>query len=335
MPELSFPLPALLADIGGTNARFAVVDRTGKLGDAIKFAIEDCRDIDEALASHVLPNLCEQPHAVVFAVAAAIHGDNVALTNGHWRFAPPQLIRQFGFQQVTLLNDFEALSLSLPSLTPGEAEQIGGGEAIDGAPKLVLGPGTGLGVAALLSVDGRFVPVATEGGHIEFGPDSAEDIDLWRQLWRAEGEPISPEMILSGRGVCRLYRAVCAVSGSEALHSEAPGIVEAGLSGSDAPAAETLRVFASALGRYAGDLALVFLASGGVFIAGGVAANIADALRGSAFRDAFVRSRTHKRFLAEVPVRLITHETPALIGLSELVRKPDGFAINLAGRHWS
>jgi len=334
MAMQTFPLPALIADIGGTNARFAFVDRDGVLGGPLRFAIDDYPDIEEALASKVLPSLTEQPHSVAFAVAGAIDGDDVTLTNGHWRFSPPRLIAEFGFQQVTLFNDFEATALALPALSAADAEQIGGDAPVEGAPMLAIGPGTGLGVAAVLQVDGRFHPIATEGGHVEFGPDRATDVPLWEALWRAEGEPISPEMILSGSGVARLYHAVCTVRGDAQRLDGTPAIVEAGLARRDAAAEETLHRFAAALGRYAGDLALLFLARGGVFLAGGVSTHLGDALRGDAFRDAFRTSRQHQDILDAIPIHLVTHASPALKGLGELMSRPERYTINLDGRHW-
>lgn len=332
--DRSIPLPALIADIGGTNARFAVVDRDGALTQPLTFSVADFPDIEEALASRVLPTLSEQPHSAVFAIAGAVEGEEVKLTNGQWRFAPRALMHAFGFGQVTLFNDFEALALSLPGLAASDCTVIASGEAGPDAPMIVIGPGTGLGVAALVRAGSRWVPIATEGGHRGFGPEGLDEIELWRTLWQQNEGRISAEIALAGPGITRLYRAKATIAGQVVALDNAADITAAGIAGTDPIARETLETFVVGLGRFAGDNALQYLARGGVFLAGGVTLHLAELIATDLFRQAFVSRTPHEALLAEIPVKLITHPTPALLGVAAYVREPDQFLVDATGRCW-
>lgn len=330
----SVPLPALVADIGGTNARFAMVGRDGSLGETLQFAHASFATVEDALTERVLPQLSEPPQSAFFALAGAVGGEQVKLTNSPWRIAPRSLMQSYGFRQVTLFNDFEALAFSLPDLGADDYDVISEGIAQPDAPAVVIGPGTGLGVAALHRADGQWVPIATEGGHRGLGPESPDEVELWKALWRSQTERVSAETVLSGRGIVRIYNAVAEVRGVAARLATPAEVSSAGLNGTDAVATEALQFFMRNLGRFVADCALLFRARGAVYLAGGVSLHLAPLFRGQAFHEAFTSRSPQQALLAETPLRLITHPTPALLGVAAYVRAPQRFLIDPTGRWW-
>ena len=326
------PLPALIADIGGTNARFALVGRDGAVSAPVRVAVAGHETIEGALAE-ALAALPERPVSAVLALAGLVHDGRAHITNGRWVADPRSLRASFGFSDIVLLGDFEALALGVPFLGAADLLPIAAGTADPDGTSLVIGPGTGLGVAALLTIDGRFVPVRGEGGHIDLGPRTRRDLELWPHLVPAGGR-VSAEMLLCGPGLLRLHRAVAASRGSPAAFAEPRDLTAAGLSGDDALATETLDLFVTYLGRFAGDLALVFLPTGGVFIGGGIAPVLAARLRSGLFLDAFADKAPHSAVMAGLASAIIVHPAPALVGLSALVVDPERFSIDLRGRRW-
>ena len=333
-PLSAVPLPCLIGDIGGTNARFAVVaeGRPG-LGEVSRVKTIAHPSVQGAIEASVMAGTSERPRSAVLALAAPIRGERVRLTNSPWTIDPRALMERLGLEEVILLNDFEALSLSLPVLGAGDVETIGGGPLSEGRAKLVVGPGTGLGAAAIIPTGGAWLPVPGEGGHLDIGPRSKRDEAVWRHL-APGGERIEGEAILSGPGLLHLYGAVARASGSEP-HLTAPAeITQAALSRSDAVATETLELFAIYLGRYAGDLALVFLPRGGVYLAGGISLKLAAYLKTSGFRAAFLDKEPHRSLMEQMATVVVTHQSPALAGIEALVREPSLYRLDLTGRRW-
>jgi glucokinase len=331
-PEL-LPFPVLIGDIGGTNARFALVGHAGAV--LVRFPdahTAEFATIDDAIA-HVLDGSGERPRSAVLALAGPIEGDAIKITNCAWTVVPKRLIQRFGLGNVILLNDFEALSLSLAGLAGRDLDQIGGGTAEPERARLVVGPGTGLGAGALVHAGGLWIPVPGEGGHIDLGPVSERDMAIWPHLERVLGR-VSAEALLSGAGLLRLYNAVAAVAGVKPRMQKPAAVTDAGLSGSDPHAAEALALFATYLGRFAGDLALVFVAHGGVYLAGGVTLKVAPALKSGAFREAFVAKAPHRAILERMATAIIVKTDAALAGIADFARRPTRFGIELRGRHW-
>ncbi|MEJ1156918.1 glucokinase [Prosthecomicrobium sp. N25] len=331
--------PVLIADIGGTNARFATVAdphaepeflpprRTAAYADPI-LAIESLGLSDEARA----------PRSAIMAIAAPVTSDEITLTNCPWTIAPRRMIARLGFRRVALVNDFEAQALALPALKlpeegAGDLLRIGGGEPRPDAAKVVIGPGTGLGVASLVHAMGRWVPVPGEGGHVTLGPETEREIAIWRHVERIGGR-VTAEAILSGSGILRLARAVAAADGKACPHA-GPEAVTAAADAGEPIAVETLRIFAACLGRLAGDFALSSLARGGVYIAGGVAPKIEHWLTDGTFRSAFEDKAPHQELVSNIPTYLVKHPQSALVGLAALARKPQRYAIELEGRVWT
>jgi glucokinase len=331
MAAEDIPLPALIGDIGGTNARFALIDRSGPI---MRFPDERTANhatIDDAI-DRVLRSAELRPRSALLALAGPIAGDAVQLTNCDWVVQPKRLIARFGLADAILLNDFEALSLSLADLGPADLDQVGGGAALPERARLVVGPGTGLGAGALIHARGSWIAIPGEGGHIDLGPVSARDMAIWPHIER-RGR-VSAETLLCGPGLVRLYRAVAATNDASADLATPADVVAAGLAGSDPIAAEAIHLFATYLGRFAGDLALVFVALGGVYLAGGISGRIAPALKTGAFREAFLDKHPHRGLLERISTAIITKPDAALAGIAAFARAPARFGVELAGRRW-
>ena len=319
MSEAS-PLPdrAVVADIGATNARFAVADlATFELTDIRHGPCAKHATLHEAMRSY-LASLAEPPRHAVLAVAGPVTQEDISLTNLSWSFGKREFCRAVGFDGLLVLNDFEALAHSLPHLAAGELHQIGGEVPAPHAAKLVLGPGTGLGMAGLVSSGDRFVAVPGEGGHISLGADNARELDLIERL-RQGRDHVSAERALSGPGLAALYGAVAASRGEIAGDILPNDVIVQGLAG-DALAAEALDLFVGWLGRVAGDAALLFGARGGVYIGGGIAPKILPVLTNGAFRAAFEAKGRMQAFLAPIPVYVILAEFAALKGAAAGLR---------------
>jgi glucokinase len=327
--------PTLIADIGGTNARFVLIGADGTaLRNPISIAVSDFGDFDSALRDAVLPELGQRPRSAALAIAAVIDGDRAHLTNSSWTIEPRRMIGTHGLDEVCLLNDLEALALSVPHLGDDMLLPIGGGISQSGAPKLAIGAGTGLGVAALIPIDGRWLPMATESGHVDFGPVDRRDFEIWPQLLRSGGDRISAEMLLSGSGIERLYMAVARSGGAVDRSLSAPEIVDRATARSDPAAAEAVDLFCSYLGRFAGNMALIFLARGGVYVGGGIAPRIAERMESGGFRKAFEDKHPFAAFVGSIGTSLITHPEPALLGLTRFVTDPSRYIIDTSKRTW-
>jgi len=328
---LSFPV--LIGDIGGTNARFAQIH--GPDEPLERFPTVRTRDyatFSEAMRAAAAD--CKRPpRSAVIALAGPVTGDTIQLTNAPWLVQPKKAIEQLDLDCMIVLNDFEAQSLSLPALDGDDLRSLGGGMPRVGN-KVVVGPGTGLGAAALVWVNHAWVPVAGEGGHMDLGPVTASDFALWPHLEPRDGR-ISGEAILSGSGMVRLYRGICAVHGLPQMHRTPEEVTEAGLAKADRAATETLHMFATCLGLVAGDLALVFMARGGVYLGGGISALISSVLAEGAFREAFCAKAPHEGLLEDTSAVVIVASDAALRGIETFVRDPGSFVMDLDERTWT
>ena len=332
--ERALEFPILIGDIGGTNARFAVVPAPeAETVFVPTVPTADHATIDDAIRTAILEGTSLRPRSTVLAVAGPVDGDEIALTNCPWVVKPKGMFDTVGISDVIVLNDFEAQALAVVALGVEHMKAIGGGTPEEGAGRVVLGPGTGLGVAGLIHALGRWIPVPGEGGHMDIGPRTDRDRQVFPHIEPLEGR-ISGEQILSGRGLVNLYRAVCAADRVEARFTTPAEITAAGLDGSDEVAAETLSLFVTYLGRTAGDLALVFMSRGGVFLTGGIAQKIVPALEAGGFRAAFEDKAPHRALLAEMPVYVITHPLAAVHGLAAYARTPGRFGVQTGGRRW-
>jgi glucokinase len=331
----TLPFPILIGDIGGTNARFSILaDAETKATDFVHVQTADYKTIDDAIVEKVINNPdLPNPRSAILAIAGPVDGDEIDLTNCDWIVRPKKMIGELGFDAVLVLNDFEAQALAVATLTDGDREAIGAPLPAVDATRVVLGPGTGLGVAGLLHAHDTWFPVPGEGGHVDIGPRSARDLEIFPHLVTIEGR-VSAEEIISGRGLLHIYNAVCAAGGITPVIKSPADVTEQGLGGKNGQAAEALELFVTYLGRLAGDLALIFMARGGVFLGGGISPKILPELKKPFFRAAFEDKAPHKELMKTIPTFVVTHPQAALAGLASYARAPDAYGIATEGRCW-
>lgn len=328
------PFPILIGDIGGTNARFSIlVDVYAEPKEFPVIQTADYPTIDEAIQAGVLDKTSLQPRAAILAIAGPIRGDEIPLTNCPWVVRPKAMLEGLRLEEILIVNDFEAQALAIASLSDENREAIGPAREGMNASKVVLGPGTGLGVAGLIHAEHTWIPVPGEGGHVDVGPRTDRDRAIFPHLDPIEGR-ISAEQLLCGRGMVNIYQAICKADGKAQAFTDPAAISTAGLKGEDKAAEETLSLFATYLGRVAGDFALVFMARGGVYLAGGISQKILPALRRPEFRAAFEDKAPHSALLRTIPTYVVTHPLAALAGLASYARTPSRFGLGTEGRRW-
>lgn len=315
---------ALVADIGGTNARFAIL---GASGAPTRIRILPCgkfRGLGDAVDAYLdAIRITAPPSRAAIAVASPIFGDKVTLTNRKsWSFSTRALKRRLGLQDLAIVNDFTAIALAIPTLKAADRIKVGRGKSVKGAPIAVLGPGTGLGISLLVPDGDRWLPVATEGGHVTLPAVDESDEAVIAPL-RARFGHVSAERVLSGPGLVNLYDAICATAGKPAARLTPADITDRALSGSDLLAATTLDRFCAFLGTVAGDLALTAGALGGVYIAGGIVPRFGRHLAKTPFRARFEAKGRFKSYLGRIPVHVVTADQPALRGLSQFLTQGD------------
>jgi len=327
-----FAFPVLLGDIGGTNARFAVLPAPGDNVQLLPRTLtaqtpDPVGAIRIALEAYEGP----APRSAIIAVATRVDAPAIRLTNAHWVIDAEAIGRALTLERVTLVNDYTPVAASVAVLDEarGDLAPIGTFPPPKPGPCVVLGPGTGLGAGALVPVEDRLAILATEAGHMEFGPTNDEETAIWPHLERVGGR-VSGEVVLSGPGLFRIAKALAAHRCVECPFTIPNDVLAAAREG-DALAKDTLSHFARFLGRFAGDLALTFESSGGVFIAGGIAPRMVDILQAGDFRDAFDRKAPHDAWASKVPVYAIVNPEPALQGLAAIVSNPQGFVFQSQG----
>jgi glucokinase len=274
-----------------------------------------------------------RPRAAILAVAGPINGDEIPLTNCDWIVRPHTMLEGLGIKDVIVINDFEAQALAISALGENDRERIGAASGELVASRVVLGPGTGLGVGGLVHAQGSWIPVPGEGGHVDLGPRSKRDLEIFPYIETIEGR-VAAEQILCGRGIVNLYRAICKADGIDSKYHDPADITSHALAETDKTAAETISLFSTYLGRLAGDLAMIFMAKGGVYLSGGISQKILPALRRSEFRAAFEDKAPHSQWLRAIPTYVVTHPLAALAGLSFYARQPASFGVSTEGRRW-
>ena len=312
----SADFPRLLGDIGGTNARFAWQGSRG----APLTDVDTLPAAGHATLLHAMQHYLAQhpgrpaPQQCAIGIANPIVGDRVQMTNHSWAFSISEMQRELGLQRFLVINDFTALALSLPSLTPADLRAVGGGQAVPNAPMGLLGPGTGLGVSGLLpAVGGRSaIPINGEGGHVTLAPVNELEEKVVRFLRRQFGHP-SAERALSGSGLVNLYNALCEVEGV-AARPLTPAELTA-QSETDPQCRGAVDLFFSLLGNVAGNLALSLGARGGMYIGGGIVPRLGKRIDTSLFRQRFEDKGRFRDYLAGIPILVVdARMSPALIG---------------------
>ncbi|MDH3587931.1 MAG: glucokinase [Gammaproteobacteria bacterium] len=308
----------LIADVGGTNTRCALVDDKGTAEQISVFVNAGYRTLGAALGDY-LRNHSAKPTAAAIAVAAPVTGDEVRMTNRNWHFAASELRTELDMNRIEIINDFTAVALSLPKLEGNDLFHIGGGAPRSGAAMAALGPGTGLGVSGLISGRTGWTPISGEGGHVTLAPGTEREAQVIDAL-RARYGHCSAERIVSGPGLVTLYNTLRRLADYPDDNLR-PRDVSARAMAGDPIARETLNMFFALLGSVAGNLALTLGAMGGVFIAGGIAPASLDAMVASDFRTRFEDKGRYTDYLSAIPTSVIIHPTPALLGLASIVQR--------------
>jgi len=310
---------SLIADIGGTNVRFALV-HDGVPGEPMAMRCADFSGPAQAAQAYLATQGGVKPERAAFAVASPITGDVVDLTNSAWHFSIEAVRKELELERFDVVNDFTAVALSVRHIGPSDTLKLGGGEPAAGAPIAVLGPGTGLGVSALVpDRSGNWTALAAEGGHVTMAAANDHEDQILSWL-RKRFDHVSAERILSGPGLVNLYEAICALRGRQAAYTSPDAISQRALDGSCTICRETLDTFFKMLGTVAGNLALSVGSRGGVFIAGGILPRMRQALAQSGFRRRFEAKGRFQDYLAPIPVWLVVHPQPAFMGLAGLVK---------------
>lgn len=310
----------LLADIGATNARFALA-AGGVPGPVAGFEVARHAQFADAATEFLKQHDGHGPVTDAFIAAAGpVEDGRCVLTNCAWTIDAQELQTTLGLARVRVLNDFEATARSLPSLAAADLHPIGRGSAMAGAPMAVLGPGSGLGVACLAAASGGPVVIASEGGHTTMTPTTAREHAMIEHLRQQFGH-VSAERLISGPGLENIYRASAALDRMQVPPRNAADITQAALTETCPTARTALDAFCAFLGTFAGNVALTFGARGGIFIAGGIAPRIVDFMARSKFRERFEAKGRFQPYLEAIPTNVIVHPAATFVGLASLARE--------------
>jgi len=317
-----FDSPRLLADIGGTYARFALEIGPGEFTQMASLRCADHADFHAAVSSYLKglswdSGAQQIAHAAV-AIANPVEGDQVRMTNYHWQFSIDEMRQRLGLDTLVVVNDFTALAMALPRLADGDVRQVGGGQARRPSVIGLLGAGTGLGVSGLIPAGEGWIALGTEGGHTNFGPRDEREMDLLRFAWKSL-DHVSYERLVSGPGLELIYRALADRNGVEVEPLLAPDITHRALEDSDPLCLETLEVFCGLLGTTAANLAVTLGSLGGIYIGGGIVPRLGEYFDRSPFRERFEDKGRFKDYVAAIPTFVITAEHATFKGASSIL----------------
>jgi glucokinase len=312
-------LRRLVSDIGGTNARFAMVDARGWPEDERVLQTSDFPGVVEAASAYLDGRKVD---GVVLVVAGPVESDEITLTNCPWAFSLTETKLALGVERLTAINDFVAQALSLPRLDDEDCIKLAGGEALDDRPIAVIGPGTGLGVAGLLKIDGRYRPMATEGGHVAFAPRDDVESDVLAILRERYGH-VSNERLLSGPGLANFAKALAELSDVDlSINGPADVVARADNEGC-VICADAISRFCSLLGAAAGDLALTYGARGGVYLTGGMMSHLGRHFDADQVTKAFIDKGRFKAYLEVIPLIRVLRTDTGLIGAAVAAMQMD------------
>ena len=304
----------LVADIGGTNARFAVSDGEGALQELRVLHAAKFPKIEDAVESYLAELKRPRPTQACFAVACPAKGAEIKLTNSSWRFVKEDLRQHFRFERFVVINDFEALAASVPILKGPQLAELRSGNPDPTSVSLVIGPGTGLGVGAYVPAGkSAWAVISGEGGHVGFAPNTEQEIRLWQRMREKYGR-VSAERVLNGAGLVNVYRFMADEAGQPAGEIDAPEISRRALAGEEV-AINTVLMFFDMLGSVTGDLALAFGSRGGVYIGGGITPKLLDFARRSKLVERFLDKGRVAAILQSMPICVILEERAALYGV--------------------
>lgn len=314
-----FDSPRLIADIGGTYARFALETAPGSFEQVASLRSAEHEDFHAAVSAYLrgVPRGAVQHGAV--AIANPVEGDEVRMVNYHWHFSIEQTRQRLGLETLVVVNDFTALAMAVPKLAPEERRQVGGGAPRDTPSVIgVIGAGTGLGVSGLIPSENGWVALGAEGGHATLAPRDERELMIVRHAMR-ELNHVSFERLLSGPGLELIHRALAEHAGLQRPRLPAPEITRRGLSGEDPLCAEAIEVFCGVLGTAAGDLALTLGALGGIYIGGGIVPRLGRWFDKSTFRARFEDKGRLSNYVRQIPSYVITAENATFLGASAIL----------------
>lgn len=316
----------LLADIGGTHARFALADPAAGsplLHETIgKYPVTAFPSLGEA-AQRYLQDTGARVERGVFAVAARIEDGQARMTNHPWVVSRERLCRQLGLADALLVNDFTAQAMAVPLLRAGDFAVLGGAAwdpARDRGDRVqaVLGPGTGLGVGGLVARGDALYPLDTEGGHVSFAPGTPEEMAILERLSAHFGR-VSNERLVCGPGLVNIHRALSEIAGDDPGPAT-PGEITARARAGDPRCMRAVDIFCAVFGAIAGDLVLTLGAWQGVFLTGGMVPTMLDELQHSGFRQRFEHKGRFSPTMARVPTVAVLHPEPGLLGAAAIGR---------------
>ncbi len=312
----------LVGDVGATNARFGLISPAGRLRHSSIFACADYAEIGDAIGAYLARrgNL-PKPRIGALAIAAAITGDRISMTNHPWSFSVEALRDRLGLERLIAINDFTAVALALPRLTAADRMVVGEGAPVAGKPMAVLGPGSGLGASGLLPAGAGWIALTGEAGHATMAPATERESAVLA-LMRRRFDHVSAERCLSGPGLVNLYDSLAALDGVPASSYTAAQITDPTTGAADRLCREATDMFCAMLGTVAGNLALTLGAQGGVYIAGGIVPRLGQRFAESGFRERFEAKGRLRPYLAAIPTYVVTHKLPAFLGCAAVLAEP-------------
>jgi glucokinase len=311
--------PRLLADIGGTNARFALERAPGQIDTIQTLRCADYPEFSQAVKAYLATNEHPAIHHAAIAIANPVQGDQIKMTNHHWAFSIEETRKLLGLDTLLVVNDFTALSMALPHLEQSHCIQVGGGQGLEGGVIGLVGAGTGLGVGGLIPSEGRWIALGSEGGHVSFSPADEKEAAILQYCWRTY-KHVSAERLISGPGLEMIYSALCEINKiKNAEELAAPQIVDRALNQKDALCLEVVDCFCGMLGTLASNVAVTLGTLGGIYIGGGVVPHLGDYFARSAFRARFESKGRFDAYMQKIPTYVITAPYPAFVGVAAIL----------------
>jgi glucokinase len=311
----------LVGDIGGTNARFAMQVTAGMpISEPVALHCRDFAGPADAILHYLEQTGLPHPRWAGLAIATAISGDMLAMTNSGWKFSISETRNKLALSHLRTLNDFTALALALPQLGPDDRVKIGSGTALAGKSIGLIGPGTGLGVSGLVPSEHGYSPIEGEGGHATLPAFNAREAELIA-LASKKFPHVSAERLISGPGLELLYEVIAESGGATNEKLPADEISRRGVADSCPICRETMDTFCAMLGTVAADVALVLGARGGVYIGGGIIPRLGDYFATSPFRKRFEEKGRFSSYLAQIPTWVILAPWPGLIGAASALNE--------------
>ena len=306
----------LIADIGATNARFAMAGLSG-VSDELILPCDDYPSLIDATKGYLSKVGAKKPPVQAsFAIAGPVTGDWFDMTNHPWSFSVEQTRDALNLERLDLFNDFEAVAMSVPHLKGEDVRQVVEGKPLPDAPIIVIGPGTGLGVASLFWDGQSYRTAPGEGGHVTVPAQTQREYDIFEYLREVKYSHVSAERVCSGKGLENLYNALRGLDKRDDLPDKTPAeISKAAIDGSCELCAEALDLMMRFLGSVTGNLALSLGAHGGIYIAGGIVKKLGDYFDSSSYRSSFLAKGRFEKYLETIPTYIIEHDFPAFVGL--------------------